>query len=94
MDLLVRRLLFTFLPATAVLGMAYFTVFGSNGMMTKGRIEADLAREQAQLEVLTAENARLHREVAELGGDAVTMERAAAEDLRLVPPGSTLYRFR
>lgn len=94
MDLLARRLLFAVLPTLIVCGMVYVAVFGSNGLVAWLRIGTELEREQAQLVRLTADNARLHREVRELGGDAVTLERAAAEDLRLVPPESTLYRFR
>ena len=93
-DLLARRLLFNVLPAVMVGGMVYFTIFGSNGLVARHRLQDELAREQRRLTELEAENATLRREIRELGGDATALQRAAAEDLQLVPSGSTVYRFK
>jgi cell division protein FtsB len=56
-------------------------------------MEAELARTERRLAELDAQNARLAREVTALQQDGATIERAATEELLLVPPGSTVYRF-
>lgn len=93
MDLLARRLLFNVLPMVIVGGMIYFAIFGSNGLVSRHRMQEELAREQRRLAEIQAQNARLRREIGELQGDALTLQRAAAEDLQLVPADSTVYRF-
>lgn len=76
-----------------LVGVIYLAVWGEDGLWARRRIDAELARTHRRLDDLTSENARLSREVQALGGDEVTLQRAAAEELLLVPPGSTLYRF-
>lgn len=93
MEFLFRRIVFNVAPVLVVGVMVYVAVFGSNGLLARHRVLAELAREERKLEEIQAENARLRREVRELRGDATTLQRAAAEDLQLVPPGSTVYRF-
>ena len=93
MDKLIRRLLITVLPASLVVSMVYLAVFGSNGLVARHRLQLELDREGRRMEEVTAENASLRREIHELHGDALTLQRAAAEDLQLVPSGSTVYRF-
>lgn len=94
MDKLIRRLLITVLPASLVVSMVYLAVFGSNGLVARHRLQLELDREDRRMEEVTAENASLRREIHELHGDALTLQRAAAEDLQLVPAGSTVYRFQ
>lgn len=93
MDVLVRRLLLNVLPVVVVVSMLYFAIVGSNGVMARYRMQQDLAREKRHLEEVQAQDARLRREVSALQNDPLTLERAAAEDLQLVPEGSTVYRF-
>lgn len=93
MDKLIRRLLLNVLPAAMVVSMIYLAVFGSNGLAARHRLQLELDREARRMEQVTAENARLRREIHELHGNALTLQRAAAEELQLVPPGSTVYRF-
>jgi len=93
MDLLVRRIVWNLLPAVMVIGMIYLAIFGEDGLLAQRRIEKDLARTERRLDEVRAENARLSREVKALQSDPVTRERAAAEEILLVPPGSTVYRL-
>jgi cell division protein FtsB len=56
-------------------------------------MQEDLARAQRKLVAVQAENARLEREVRQLGNDEATVRRAVAEELLLVPHDSVIYRF-
>jgi cell division protein FtsB len=93
MDLLARRLLLTLLPAGVVLGLIHATVMGDGGLMRRHHMQEDLARAQRKLVAVQAENARLEREVRQLGNDEATVRRAVAEELLLVPHDSVIYRF-
>lgn len=93
MDLLARRLLWNVIPAIVVIGVIYLAIFGEDGLLAQRRIEKDLARTERRLTEVRAENARLSREVKALQSDPTTRERAVAEEILLVPPGSTVYRL-
>ena len=93
MDLLARRLVWNVLPALMLVGVIYLAVWGEDGIWARRRIGAELARTERRLNDVRSDNARLSREVMALRDDPITLERAAAEDLLLVPPGSTVYRF-
>lgn len=93
MDLLARRLVWNILPALMVLGMIYLAVWGEDGLWARHRVDAELARTERRLAELDAENARLDREIRALQADPVAVRRAVTEELLLVPPGSTVYRF-
>lgn len=93
MDLLARRLLWNVLPALLVVGMIYLALWGEDGLWARHRVELELARTERRLADVDAANARLAREVRALQGDPTTLQRAATEELLLVPAGSTVYRF-
>lgn len=76
-----------------LVGMIYLAISGEDGLLARQRIDAEVARTYRRLDTITADNARLGREVEALRADRVTLQRAAAEELLLVPPGSTVYRF-
>lgn len=93
MSPLARRLVWNVLPAGLVVSLVYLAVFGEHGLLARQRIQQDLRRTQRQLQSIQADNARLLREIDQLRNDPVSVERAAAEELLRVPPGSTVYRF-
>ena len=86
-------LLVTGVPAVLVVVLLYLAVFGQSGLVRRHRLMVDLENVERRLKENESENARLLREIRQLKEDAPTMERAAAEELLLVPPGSTIYRF-
>ena len=94
MDPRAIRLLWTLLPACLVLGIIYLSVFGDNGLIRRHRLEVELARVERRLVNVETESALLRREVDQLQHDPVTLRRAVARDLLLVPPGSTVYRLQ
>ena len=93
MDPLLRRLFLNLLPAAMVIGIVYLAVFGESGLLRRHHMIGDLDAVQRRLANVQAQNATLRREISQLGADDETVKRAAAEELVLVPPGSTVYRF-
>jgi cell division protein FtsB len=93
MPLFLRRVLFVAIPAGVILVGIGAAVWGDAGLFRRHRMMESLARTQRQLVSLNEENARLRREVEQLRGEESTVRRAIAEDLLLVPPGSTVYRL-
>lgn len=88
-----RWLLLTGVPAILVMVLLYLAVFGSSGLVRRHRLVVDLENVERRRQEHEDENARLLREIQQLKGDGPTVERAAAEELLLVPPNSTIYRF-
>lgn len=93
MDVRLQRLLFTVLPGCLVIGLLWAAIMGDNGLYRHARMRRDLDRVHRRLTTVQAENARLAREVEQLRVDETTVRRAVAEELLLVPAGSTVYRF-
>ena len=93
MDRLVSRFLWIGVPATIVVTVLYLAVWGENGLVKHRELVVDLAKVDRRVSVLTEENVALQRDVDRLRDDAQARRRAAAEELLLVPEGSTVYRF-
>lgn len=93
MDRIVSRLLWTVAPTVLVGVILYLAVCGENGYLKQRELETRLRKDELHLAVVKASNASLAREVVRLRTDKETQVRAAAEDLLLVPPHSTVYRF-
>lgn len=93
MDPFLRRMLWNVLPAALVVVIIYLAVFGENGILRRHRMVAELEAAERRLEEVELVNARLRREVTQIRADDATVARVAAEELLLVPPGSTVYRF-
>lgn len=88
-----RGLVWNVVPSIVVLGIMYLAVFGDDGMFRRIRMHAELEKVERRLASMQEENLLLEREVDQLRNDPVTQKRAAAEELLLVPPGSTVHRF-
>lgn len=93
MDPRARRILLNILPTLLVVGIMYLSIFGSHGFVRRYRMREELARVQRQLSSVQADNAVLQRDIERLQADDTSRRRAAAEELMLVPPNSTVYRF-
>lgn len=86
-------LVFKAVPRIIVVVLIYLTIFGPSGMIRRHRMVADLDKVKQHLEERQAENALLVREIQLLNEDKLAVERKITEELLLVPPSSTLYRF-
>lgn len=93
MDLRARRILLNLVPTLLALGIAWLAVFGDSGLVRRHRLREELARVERQVEATRAENAVLQRDIQRLEQDETGRRRAVAEELGLVPPGSTVYTF-
>ncbi len=94
MPVLTRLLLLVLLPASMICALIYSTIWGGNGWMHARRTQAELVSAGRHRAEIAADVAKLEREVDQLRNDEATLRRAAAEDLLLVPKGSTIYRFQ
>lgn len=76
------------------MGAAYFAVFGGDYDLFELRsVRDELETEQARLEDVRAEVARLEARVDSLENDSATIERIAREKWGMIRPGERLYRF-
>jgi cell division protein FtsB len=82
--------------ATAGIGVllaliAYYALFGANGLVAyeqKRRVSAELDR---QLKALQQENSGMEQEIKALKNDPKTIEKEAREKLRYARPGEVVY---
>jgi cell division protein FtsB len=66
-----------------------------HGVRMLGKLDADIAREEAANQALREENARLARAAKKLGNppEPRALERAARDQLGYVRPGEVLFKF-
>ena len=84
---------FILVPLVLLLVSGWVAVYGEGGAWHAERLRDEVARTQRQLAEQRDVNARLAGEVERLRSDERTVRRAIGEDLGLVEPGSTVYRF-
>lgn len=88
------RILLTIVPACFIITVSYMAIFGQKGIIRRYQLNSDLERIERQLSVVQTENARLQWEILQLKESDTNRMRAAAEEMLLVPPGSTVVRFQ
>lgn len=91
-DLRPRHLL-NLLPALLMAGVVLSTLFGEYGLIRRHMLMRHFAEVHATAEELQQENALLRREIRRIQQSRVALERKAAEELLMAPPGATIYRF-
>lgn len=88
-----RRRLAVAVGAIAVAALlVYLFVFGRHGYLRQRELARENDRLARELERVREENEQLKRELAHLD-DAEAVEKLAREELGLVRPGETVYRF-
>jgi len=90
---LVRRLLWNLLPLVVVVVAVSSTMLGREGLLERHKVKQSLYALQDQVAHLDDDNARLAAQIRRLRQDPDAVKRAAAEQLLLVEPGATVYRF-
>ena len=90
---LVRRLLWNLLPLVVVVVALSSTLLGPEGLLQRHKVKQRLYALQDQVAHLKDDNARLEAQIRRLRHDPDAVRRAAAEQLLLVEPGATVYRF-
>jgi cell division protein FtsB len=84
---------FILVPVLLLLISGWVALYGEGGAWHAERLRDEVARTQRQLAEQREVNARLAGEVERLRNDERTVRRAIGEDLGLVEPGSTVFRF-
>lgn len=92
-SLLARRLLLTIVPFTLMGAVVLMAIFGDHGLVRRHELRLKRAEVERRIVELEAQNTELRRQIQLLDRDPVGLQRLAAEELLLAPPGSTLYRF-
>jgi cell division protein FtsB len=90
---LVHRILLAVLPASLLVSLVVYTVWGDNGLMRRAELHQELRQANQRLITVERENTLLLRDLRVLEEDPIAVERAVAEDLGWGKPGATLYRF-
>ena len=90
---LIRRLAWSVVPFAVLGAVVLMAVFGDHGLVRRHELRAKQAEVEAQNEVVQRENAELRRQIRLMEEHEVGLRRAAAEELLMARPGSTIYRF-
>ncbi|RME26852.1 MAG: septum formation initiator family protein [Deltaproteobacteria bacterium] len=90
---LVRRLLWNLLPLVVVVVALWSTLWGREGLLARHEVKQQLYALQDQVAHLEDDNARMAARIRQLREDPDAVRRAAARQLLLVEPGTTVYRF-
>lgn len=91
--LLARRLVMTIVPFTLMGAVVLMAIFGDHGLVRRHELRQKHAEVEQRIRELEVQNGELRRQIRLLDRDPVGLQRLAAEELLLAPPGSTLYRF-
>jgi cell division protein FtsB len=89
----IRQFALTFVPAFIALVVVAYALFGNRGLLRRHELRRQLVEMQADVLRLDEENLRLNREIRMLRDRPAAVRRAAAEELLVAAPGSTIYRF-
>lgn len=90
---LIRRLAMSVVPFAALGVVVLMAVFGDHGLVRRHELRQKQVEVQEQTVRVTRENAELRRQITLLEKHQVGLRRAAAEELLMARPGSTIYRF-
>lgn len=90
---LLRRLVWNLVPLAVVVAAVATTLMGEDGLLRRHALKQRLLAIEDQLAQVEQENEGLAAEVRRLREDPSALRRAAAEELLVAEPGSTIYRF-
>lgn len=91
--LLLRRLALSIVPFTLMGAVVLLAIFGDHGLLRRHQLRVERIEAEARIAALQQENAELRRQMMLLDAHPIGLERLAAEQLLMAPPGSTIYRF-
>ena len=80
-------------PATIIIFILYFTVFGDRGLLRINHLHRDRDEMQQRLSNLKSENEKLKREISALRSDRRYLESIARRDFGLVRSNEVVYQF-
>ncbi len=91
--LLARRLVMTIVPFVLMGSVVLMAIFGDHGLVRRHELRAQISETEIRLAEIERENAALRRQIRSMDKDRIGVQRLAAQELLVAPPGSTIYRF-
>lgn len=90
---LFRKLLMSIVPFTLMGAVVLMAIFGDHGLVRRHELRQKTVEVQARIDQLELENSELDRQIQLIEHHPIGLQRLAAEELLMAPPGSTIYRF-
>ena len=81
------------MPATFVVVVLWQAMTGEDGIMNRHQHKQRLISLEHELAAMERSNQALEDEISAIRTDPDALRRAAAEELHMAVPGSTIYRF-
>lgn len=91
--LLARRLVMTIVPFVLMGSVVLMAIFGDHGLVRRHELRLQIGETEIRLAEIERENAALRRQIRSMDKDRIGVQRLAAQELLVAPPGSTIYRF-
>ena len=91
--LLARRLVMTIVPFVLMGSVVLMAIFGDHGLVRRHELRTQIGETEIRLAEIERENAALRRQIRSMDKDRIGVQRLAAQELLVAPPGSTIYRF-
>lgn len=80
-------------PLAIIVAAVGSTLSGSDGLLYRHAQKQRLHALQAEVERVKGDNEQLRLRIQNLRQEPLAIQREAARQLRLAPPGATIYRF-
>ena len=80
-------------PLIIVVLAAAMLLFGDHSLADRRALVDEVASKEAEAEALQVQNDRYEEQIKQLQENPVAIERQAREDLGMVRPGDTVFRF-
>ena len=90
---LARRLIWNVLPAALVIGAVYVTVAGEAGLLARHALKQRVHTTEQAVTGLREDNEHKRARIAALKREPEALQRAAADELLVAPPGAVVYRY-
>jgi len=83
----------TIVPFVLMGSVVLMAIFGDHGLVRRHELRAQISETEIRLAEIERENAALRRQIRSMDKDRIGVQRLAAQELLVAPPGSTIYRF-
>ena len=93
-SLTLRRIALTLIPLGLLAAVFIMAVMGESGLVRRHELRQELYRVNEHAQSLRKETSEMRRELKVLQQKDIGLRRLAATELRMGPPGSTIYVFQ
>lgn len=83
----------TIVPFVLMGSVVLMAIFGDHGLVRRHELRLQIGETEIRLAEIERENAALRRQIRSMDKDRIGVQRLAAQELLVAPPGSTIYRF-